>query len=117
MVIPIDQFEELFAADGGRQANGKPLGEPMAHGNAVTSAAFSPDGTRVVTASRDMTARLWPQVWASLSQNRLTLVKATCARMNPDARRLTADDLRVARILSADQIGRDVCLGVPTAPL
>ena len=27
--------------------------------NIVYSAAFSPDGTRIVTASRDNTARLW----------------------------------------------------------
>ena len=29
------------------------------HDSAVTSAAFSPDGTRIVTASADQTARLW----------------------------------------------------------
>jgi WD40 repeat protein len=32
------------------------------HDNPVFSAAFSPDGTRVVTASADHTARLW-DVW------------------------------------------------------
>ena len=29
----------------------------------MTSLTFSPDGTKVVTASRDQTARLWPLVW------------------------------------------------------
>ena len=29
------------------------------HGDGVLSAEFSPDGTRIVTASRDKTARLW----------------------------------------------------------
>ena len=31
----------------------------MTHEGAVRSAQFSPDGTRVVTASEDNTARLW----------------------------------------------------------
>jgi hypothetical protein len=38
---------------------GKPLIEPLHHENGVNSAQFSPDGTRVVTASRDNTARVW----------------------------------------------------------
>ena len=32
----------------------------------VQSAAFSPDGKRVVTASGDSTARLWDVTWATL---------------------------------------------------
>jgi WD40 repeat protein len=39
-----------------------PIGKPMQHAGAeqwVTSAAFSPDGVRVVTSSTDNTARLW----------------------------------------------------------
>jgi hypothetical protein len=40
-------------------ASGKPIGEPMKHEDDVTSAQFSPDGQRVVTASFDKTARLW----------------------------------------------------------
>jgi dipeptidyl aminopeptidase/acylaminoacyl peptidase len=38
--------------------NGKPISEPMQHGDAVSSAQFSPDGQRVVTASV-ATAQLW----------------------------------------------------------
>jgi WD40 repeat protein len=38
---------------------GQPLGAPMVHQGAVCSASFSPDGARVVTASRDFTAHLW----------------------------------------------------------
>jgi WD40 repeat protein len=36
-----------------------PLSEPLRHDAEVLSAAFSPDGSRVLTASRDGTARLW----------------------------------------------------------
>jgi WD40 repeat protein len=36
-----------------------PLSPPLQHQNRVMSVAFSPDGTRVVTASYDGTARVW----------------------------------------------------------
>ena len=39
--------------------SGKPLGEPLCHEGGVHSAAFSPDGRRIVTASKDNTARVW----------------------------------------------------------
>jgi WD40 repeat protein len=38
---------------------GKAIGEPIRHDGWVNSAVFSPDGARVVTASRDQTARVW----------------------------------------------------------
>ena len=41
------------------EASGKTIGQPMRHDDAVLSAQFSADGQRVVTASRDKTARVW----------------------------------------------------------
>ncbi len=39
--------------------SGKALTEPLRREGSVDSAQFSPDGTRVVTASKDQTARVW----------------------------------------------------------
>jgi WD40 repeat protein len=36
-----------------------PLSAPMRHTDAISSACFSPDGARVLTAGRDLTAHLW----------------------------------------------------------
>jgi WD40 repeat protein len=36
-----------------------PVGAPMHHADAIASAYFSPDGSKVLTASRDKTALLW----------------------------------------------------------
>jgi WD40 repeat protein/serine/threonine protein kinase/tetratricopeptide (TPR) repeat protein len=38
---------------------GKDVGVPMRHEEAVTTLAFSPDGTMLLTGSKDQTARLW----------------------------------------------------------
>ena len=44
----------------------------------VQSAAFSPDGKRMVTASDDTTARLWDVTWATLVRGE-TLRERVCA--------------------------------------
>ena len=49
-----DNTARVWEAD-----TGKPVGVPLQHQGAVNSAAFSPDGRRVVTASWDKTARVW----------------------------------------------------------
>lgn len=36
-----------------------PVSAPMEHADSVLSASFSPDGRKIVTASRDSTARIW----------------------------------------------------------
>lgn len=56
-----------------------------AHGNAVGSAAFSPDGARVVTASSDNTARLW--IVFSNTQGLVTYVSETVPRLLTPAQR------------------------------
>ena len=37
----------------------QPIGEPMRHRGPIRSVAFSPDGSRLLTASTDKTAQLW----------------------------------------------------------
>jgi hypothetical protein len=40
-------------------ATGWPIGPPLIHQHWVSAASFSPDGRRILTGSRDGTARLW----------------------------------------------------------
>ena len=44
----------------GREATSKEIAVIKGHDDAVTSAAFSPDGKTIVTTSTDKTARIWP---------------------------------------------------------
>jgi WD40 repeat protein len=59
----------------------------------LASAAFSPDGSRIVTASRDTTARVWDSRLQNMSVKDL-LVEA-CARL-AGITKLTREEMRLA---------------------
>ncbi|MCL1467148.1 AAA-like domain-containing protein [Argonema galeatum] len=77
------------------------------HGNSVSSANFSPDGQRIVTASNDNTARVW-----DLSGKQLAILKGhgnsvSSANFSPDGQRIvTASYDNTARVwdLSGKQL-------------
>lgn len=72
----------------------------MRHGDAVNSASFSPDGTRIVTASDDKTARLWDaHTGRPIGQPMRHDDKVKTAFFSPDGTRvITASWDRTARL-------------------
>ncbi len=70
------------------------------HGNSVNSAAFSPDGKRIVTASYDQTARIWDAATAKeIAVLRGHEGNVRSAAFSPDGSRIvTASDDQTARI-------------------
>jgi WD40 repeat protein len=70
----------------------------------VTSAAFSPDGARIVTASNDRTARLWDaNTGAEIAALRGHEDRVTGAAFSPDgARIVTASNDQTARLWETD---------------
>ncbi|HWO25005.1 MAG TPA: CHAT domain-containing protein, partial [Kofleriaceae bacterium] len=92
-------------------ARSLPLIPPLAHQGGVLSAAFSPDGTRVVTASDDHTARVWDAATGKLLAPALTHQgPVRSAAFSPDGTRVvTASDDRTARVW-------DAVTGMPLAP-
>jgi WD40 repeat protein len=59
----------------------------------VTSAAFSPDGTRIVTASKDKTARIWDSRLQKMPAR--DLLAEICARL-VGLSKLTLDEMHLA---------------------
>jgi WD40 repeat protein len=73
------------------------------HGGSVLSAAFSPDGSRIVTASDDKTARIWDATTAKeIAVLRGHDDALLSAAFSPDGSRIvTASDDKTARIWDA----------------
>jgi WD40 repeat protein/class 3 adenylate cyclase len=92
----VSVFQEARAADG-------LLAVLSGHGDIVATAAYSPDGRRIVTGSMDQTARIWDAATGAqlvvLSGHGGTVESAT---FSPDGRRIvTASDDKTARIWDA----------------
>jgi WD40 repeat protein len=91
----LDQTARIWDA-----ATGKEIAVLRGHDAAVRSAAFSPDGSRIVTASVDRTARIWD---AATGKEMLVLrgheAAVTGAAFSPDGTRIvTASQDQTARV-------------------
>jgi WD40 repeat protein/serine/threonine protein kinase len=82
---------------------GEAIGPLLRHGSSVLYAAFSADGSRIVTASDDNTARVWdPRTGDLLAQTVKYHGKVLCAAFSRDNRLLvTASDDHSARVWDA----------------
>ncbi len=82
---------------------GQMMGAPMRHDDPVKRASFSPDGTRIVTASQDGTARIWDAMTGRpLGAPMRHELAVTTASFSPDGTRIvTASIDYTARVWNA----------------
>jgi len=74
--------------------------KPLKHNGDVVSAQFSPDGKRIVTASKDKTARVWnAQSGKALTEPLKHNGDVVSAQFSPDGKRIvTASSDKTARV-------------------
>jgi WD40 repeat protein len=104
---PVASAETVRRSRASQQRTGSPLAT-MEHNGVVYAAAFSPDGTRLATASKDRTARLWDTA-TGREQVRLEHGgPVNAVAFSPDGALLaTASDDQTARLWDP-ATGRDV---------
>ena len=98
-VVPLKMLKMMFSA----ASRHLPLVPALEHQARVVSAAFSPDGTRVVTASSDGTARVWDAASGTPVTRPLVHQAAVMsAAFSPDGTRVvTASGDKTARMWDA----------------
>jgi WD40 repeat protein len=84
------------------------------HDHAVVSAAFSPDGSRIVTASWDKTARIWDLRFATMPTK--ALLGEVCPHRLAGFSTMTRDEMRLAGYPDGEPLIH-VCAGVAEAKL
>jgi WD40 repeat protein len=108
---------DYASADGRLQiwdANtGKPIGKPLeGHKGGVRHAAFSPDGTQIVSAGVDGTVRLWnADTYKQLDAPVMSHANVNVVAFSPDGRQIgSGDDFGTVRLWNANAGNK---IGVP----
>jgi WD40 repeat protein len=106
IVLPHSAISELdcgLRPFGPHTGTAKEIAVLRGHNAPVYSATFSPDGSRIVTASVDRTARIWDAATAKeIAVLRGHDASVSSAAFNPDGKRIvTASSDRTARIWDA----------------
>ena len=92
------------AASSASRLQTAPIAEPLAEPGLLMWATFSPNGDRLLTASRDRTARIWDTATAKLLTLPLSHDQAVCrGEFSPDGRRVaTVSEDNLTRVWDAD---------------